>query len=169
MSMGKEKLKIEAILFSATEPLSAMQIAEMAGCNLEDAELLLKNLIEEYSERDTAIEILELGKGYIMRIKPHYYPYIKKFIEKDLDRGTLRTLAIIALKQPILLSRLAKIRGNKCYEHVKKLDGMGLIKSEKKGKTRILTTTKEFATYFGLKSGSQEEIKNFLQKAAKKI
>jgi segregation and condensation protein B len=160
---------VEAILFSATEPLSASRIARIAGENVKDVEASLKELMEDYSGRDTAIEIIELNKKYLMRVKPEYSDYVRRFVERDLDRGTLRTLAIIALKQPILLSKLAKIRGNKCYDHVKKLEEMGLIKAEKKGRTSVLTTTKEFAKYFGLKSSSPEDIKEFLKKYASSL
>ena len=45
---------------------------------------------------------------------------------------------------------------------------MGLIKAEKKGRTKLLRTTKKFALYFGLKSNNPEEIREFLRKAAKK-
>ncbi len=159
---------IEAILFSATEPLTISKIAKIAGKDAKDIELSLKELFEEYSKRDTSIEIIELNKKYIMRVKPEYSQYVERFVEKDLDRGSLRTLAVIALKQPIYLSKLAKIRGNKCYDHVKKLEEMGLIKAEKRGRTRILTTTKEFAKYFGLKSSNPEEIREFLRKYAAK-
>jgi segregation and condensation protein B len=157
---------VEAVLFSSTEPLSVAQIAKMVDRNIREIEFALKELIEEYSKRETAIEIIELRLKYIMRVKPQYYPYVEKFVEKELDRGSLRTLAVIALKQPILLSELAKIRGNRCYGHVKKLNEIGLIKSEKKGRTKILSTTKEFATYFGLKSENLDEIKEILKKYA---
>lgn len=159
---------IEAILFSAIEPLSVSRIAKIAGKDVKEVEQSLKELIEEYTRRDTSIEIIELNKKYLMRVKPEYSDYVKKFVEKDLDKGSLRTLAVIALKQPILLSKLAKIRGNKCYDHVKKLEEMGFIKAEKRGRTSVLTTTKEFAKYFGLKSSNPEEIREFLRKYAAK-
>jgi segregation and condensation protein B len=158
---------VEAILFSATKPFSINRIAKMTGMSVEEAEQALKELIEEYSNRETSIEIIELGGRFLMRVKPQYHQYIEKFVEKDLDRGSLRTLAVIALKQPIPLSRLAKIRGNKCYEHVRKLIDSGFVKAKKSGRTSILSTTREFAIYFGLESTNPEEIRNFLKKAAR--
>ncbi len=154
---------VEAILFSATEPLSSISIARIAKTSIKEVESALQKLIEEYSSRDSAIEIVKIKDKYLMRVKPAYQKFVGKFVESELDKGCLRTLAIIAIKQPIELSKLAKIRGNRCYEHVKKLEEMGLIKAEKKGRTKVLTTTKDFAVYFGLNTDDPEEIKRLLK------
>lgn len=164
----KTKKIVEAVLFSSTDALTPNKIAKISSINVEDVKLALKELVEEYNQRNSAIEIVNIGSRYLMRVKPEYYPYVERFVEKDLDKGSLRTLAVIAFKQPIMLSRLAKIRGNKCYEHVKKLKEMGLVKAERVGKSSILTTTKEFAIYFGLKSDKPEDIKEFLKNYAKR-
>jgi len=164
----KTKRIVEAVLFSSTDALTPNKIAKISSINVEDVKLALKELVEEYNQRNSAIEIVKIGSRYLMRVKPEYYPYVERFVEKDLDKGSLRTLAVIAFKQPIMLSRLAKIRGNKCYEHVKKLKEMGLIRAERKGRSSILTTTKEFAIYFGLKSDKPEDIKEFLKNYAKR-
>ena len=154
---------VEAILFSATEPLSPLSIARIAKKSVKDVCEALKVLIEEYSSKETAIEIVKIRDRYIMRVKPAYQKYVDRFVESDLDRGCLRTLAMIAINQPIELSKLAKIRGNRCYEHVKRLEELGLIRSEKKGRTKILMTTKDFAVYFGLNTDDPEEIKRILK------
>lgn len=159
---------VEAVLFSSTDALTIESIAKIALINVEDAAKALDELIKDYSSRDTAIEIVKIGTKYLMRVKVEYYPYVERFFEKDLDKGSLRTLAVIAYKQPIMLSKLAKIRGNKCYEHVKKLKERGLIKVEKKGRSSVLTTTKEFSIYFGLNSDNPNEIKEFLKRYAKR-
>jgi segregation and condensation protein B len=166
--MTEAKKIIEAILFSSSDPLPISKISRLTKMNPETVKNAIEELIEEYRGRDSSIEILELNKKYLMRVKPEYFNYVEKFTESDMDRGTKRTLIVIALYQPILLSKLAKIRGNKCYEHVRKLEDMGLIKSEKKGRTRVLRTTKYFADYYGLKSSNPEEIREMLLKMAKK-
>ncbi len=154
---------VEAILFSATEPLSPISIARIAKMSVKEVESALKKLIEEYSSRDSAIEIVRVGNKYLMRVKPTYQKFVGRFVESELDKGCLRTLAVIAVNQPIELSKLAKIRGNRCYEHVKRLEEMGFVKAEKKGRTKVLTTTKDFAVYFGLKVDSPEEVKRALK------
>lgn len=165
--MDNNKQVVEAILFSATKPLSQKKIAKMSGLNDEEVRKAIQQLIEDYRSDKTSIEIIELKQKYLMRVKPEYHSYVEKFVERDMDRGSLRTLAVIALKQPLPLSKLSKIRGNKCYGHVKKLEDLGFVKSKKSGKTRLLSTTKEFALYFGLNSNNPEDIRDFLKKAAK--
>jgi segregation and condensation protein B len=160
--MNKLKRVVEAILFSSSDPLPAGRISRIANTETSKVKIVIEDLIEEYRNRDSAIEIFELNKKYIMRVKPEYFSYVERFSESDMDRGTKRTLIVIALNQPILLSKLAKIRGNKCYEHVKKLEDLGLIKSEKKGKSRILKTTRYFSDYYGLKTTDPEKIKEIL-------
>lgn len=162
------KREIEAILFASSEPLSVSRIAKILEADSKEVEKSIEELVEEYGKRDSAIEIVKLGNKYLMRVKPEFAGVVRNLTEKHLEKGLLRTLAVIAIKQPVRLSEVAKIRGNRCYEHVKKLKEMGFIAEEKKGRATILTTTKEFAVYFGLKSSNPEEIKETLLKAIKK-
>ncbi len=162
------KEKVEAILFASSEPISASRIAKILGTGTKEVEDCIQELIEDYSARQTSIEIVRLGKKYLMRVKPEYGDVVRSFTEKDMERGVLRTLAIIAVRQPIKLSDLARIRGNRCYEHVKKLKEMRFISEEKKGRATILRTTRNFAVYFGLKSSDPEEIKETLLRIVKK-
>ncbi len=159
---------VEAILFASPEPITLTKIARIAGVKLKavrDAVFLLQ---EEYRTRATALEIMEMGGKYTMRVKPEYSVYVDRFRELDMERGALRTLAVIAFKQPVKLSELAKIRGNRCYEHVRKLEELGFIRLEPSGRTKVITTTRKFAEYFGLKSSNPESVKKFLANAAKR-
>lgn len=157
------KKAVEAILFSSSEPVKVGEIAKITGHSKDDVMYALNSLVKEYAERDTSIEIIKIGDGFLMRVKPQYAEYVEKFTVREFDRGTLRTLAVIAVRQPVTLAKLAKIRGNKCYDHVKKLVERGFVKAEKKGRSTILTTTEEFATYFGLESSEPEKIKEVLK------
>ncbi len=160
---------VEAILFTSPEPISVAKIARTAGAGIKEVREALKELQKEYVGRETSLEVIEIGEKYSMRVKPEYHEYVEKFRELDMERGVLRTLAVIAVKQPIRLSTLAKIRGNRCYEHVKKLESLGFIKTEKVGKTRVITTTKKFAEYFGLKAVSPESVKELLSRAGESL
>ncbi len=154
---------VEAILFSSSEALTPAKIAKLSGLRVEEVIQHLEELINEYENRDSALEIIKLGEKYLMRVKPRYAGYIRNLTERDLEKGVLRTLAIIALKQPIKLSDLARIRGNRCYQHVKKLKELEFINVKKEGRSTILTTTKNFAKYFGLKISNPNEIKRILK------
>jgi len=155
---------VEAILFSSSEPVKLTELSKITGRDEDEVLNAVNMLIEEYSSRDTSIEVIKVGDGYLMRIKPRYADYVEKFTVREFDRGTLRTLAVIAVKQPITLAKVAKFRGNKCYDHVRKLIDRKLVKAEKKGRSTILTTTEEFASYFGLESSEPEKIKEALKK-----
>lgn len=154
---------IEAILFSSSEPVDIKELRKVTGKDKVEILNAIGELISDYESRDASIEIIKVGEKYLMRVKPQYADYVEKYTVREFDRGTLRTLAVIASKQPITLAKLAKIRGNKCYDHVKKLQERGLVKAEKKGRSTILTTTEEFATYFGLQSSEPEKIKEALK------
>ena len=156
---------IEAILFSSPEPISIRKIARIIRKKVEEVEKAVDELAKDYASRNTSLEIVKLKDKVLMRVKPEYQRFVSDFFERDLDKSTLRTLALIAIKQPIELSKLVKIRGNRCYEHVKKLEELGLIKAEKSGRTKILTTTEDFAKYFGLKAKTPEEVKALLRES----
>lgn len=156
------KEEVEAILFSSPDPISVKTIAKKLRIRVEDVEKVIDELISDYEGRRTALEVVRLGDKVLMRIKPKYQHLVSG--ERDLDRPTLRTLAVIALNQPIELSKLVKIRGNRCYEHVKKLESFGLVKAEKKGRTKVLTTTDAFLSYFGLNASDAEDLKDVLRR-----
>ncbi len=69
--------------------------------------------------------------------------------EKDFSKAVLRTLALIAFKQPIKQSKVAKIRGNKSYKHISELVERSFVKKTKQKRTYVLETTRKFTRYFG--------------------
>lgn len=159
---------VEAILFSAPSAMKVSEIARILKEREEVIEKAIESIASKYRSMDSAIEIVKVGDRYLMRVKQEFSEIVEKFTERELDKGTTRTLAVIALKQPITLAKLAKIRGNRCYEHVKKLQELKLINAEKRGRSTILTTTPAFASYFGFEGKSVDEIKEELRKLLKK-
>ena len=89
---------------------------------------------------------------------------VLSFAPKEIEAPLIRTLAIIAYKQPIKQSVLVEIRGNKSYDHVKELEERGLINAEKFSRTKLLTTTRGFADYFGISSCNPQAIRRALLK-----
>jgi segregation and condensation protein B len=119
----------------------------------------------ETQKQERGIELVETQLGYELRIKPEYRDKIAPLAPlSDLSEGMLRTLAIVAAKQPIKQSTIVHYQGNKAYGYVKSLEEKGLIKTEKYGRTKLITTTPEFERYFGK---SSEEIKSKLEKLSK--
>ena len=75
----------------------------------------------------------------------------------DLSRGLLRVLSIIAYHEPIKQADIVKIVGNRVYDYVKELEEKGLVKTEKKSRTKVLSLTPQFEEYFGVKKKFMKE------------
>ena len=120
-------------------------------------EKLVNELAFNYLERSTALVIAQIGDRYQMQIKPEYTEKVSKFAEGGaIAERYLRTLTVIALKQPIMKSLVIKLRGSGAYEHVKYLMENALIDGVKKGRSQELTTTEKYAEMFGLPKDREE-------------
>ncbi len=135
----------------------------------DNAQVLVADLAKEYKERRSGIEIKNIGEGYSMQIRFSLSGCVLSFAPKEIEAPLIRTLAIIAYKQPIRQSSLVEIRGNKSYEHVRELEKRGLISATKEGRTKLLTTTRGFADYFGLISSNPESVRRALLKNKKLV
>jgi segregation and condensation protein B len=148
--LEKEKI-IEAALFMSSKPLTLEELKQVA---LIDSRIETKSLIEEliqfYNNRKSSLEIIELPMGYQMRVKEKYEDFVSHLATDSMfSKGVMKTLALIAYKQPIEQALVVKYRNNKAYVHLKILFDNGFIKKEPKGRTYILSTTTKFIEYFG--------------------
>ena len=158
------KAVIEAALFASGRTLTPRELADLSGLSEERARSLADDLAEEYKARDSGIEIKRIGEGYCMQVRFGLAGRVLSFAPKEIEAPLIRTLAIIAYKQPIKQSVLVDIRGNKSYDHVKELEKRGLINAEKFSRTKLLTTTRGFADYFGISSCDPQAIRRALLK-----
>jgi segregation and condensation protein B len=169
-----EKLKsevalIEAALYVAGRPLDLSALCSVLKTKSKNkAKKLVKMLAQEYASRNTALEILELkDERYVLQLKAEFTPHVRKLVKRPLlSTGPLKTLSYIALRQPISQKRVTEVRGHHAYGHIKLLKEMGLIASERKGRSSILRTTDYFADYFGLShdvSIMKKELKKILE------
>ena len=158
------KAAIEAALFASGRTLTSKELSDISGLAEERAAALADDLAADYAVRNSGIEIKKIGEGYSMQVRFGLAGKILSFAPKEIEAPLIRTLAIIAYKQPIKQSHLVEIRGNKSYDHVKELEKRGLINSEKQGHTKLLTTTPGFADYFGISSANPQAIRRALLK-----
>lgn len=158
------KAVIEAALFASGRTLSPRELADLSALSEERAAALADDLAAEYAARGSGIEIKSIGEGYSMQVRFGLAGRVLSFAPKEIEAPLIRTLAIIAYKQPIKQSVLVEIRGNKSYDHVKELEERGLINSEKFSRTKLLTTTRGFADYFGISSANPQAIRRALLK-----
>jgi segregation and condensation protein B len=157
-----QKALLEAALFVSDKPLSLEKLSRIAGIGSEqEVKLLLAELQQKLAKEDRGIELVETPEGYELRVKQEYREKVAKLAPfADLSDGMMRTLAIVAAKQPVKQSLIVKYQGNKAYGYVAGLEKKGLIRTEKYGRTKMITTTPDFEKYFGK---SSEEIKKTLE------
>lgn len=144
---------LEAALFVAGRPLDINEMCQAVGSRSKKRVTgYAETLIEQYKARSGPIEILALkGDRYVLQVKAEFTPLIKKLVNRPLlSSGPLKTLSYIAYRQPITQKRVIEVRGQHAYGHVKLLKDMGLIITERSGRSFALKTTDYFADYFGL-------------------
>ena len=152
-----QKNLIEGALYAGGRPLDIEEIATKLEISKKIVEELINEIAYDYLERDGALIIAQVGEKYQMQLKLEYTERVSKFAKGGaIAERYLRTLTIIALKQPILKSMVIKLRGSGAYEHVKYLLDNELISAVKKGRSHELTTTDKYSEMFGLPRDKQE-------------
>lgn len=144
--------KIEAILYLKGQPLSLAEIAEYAGCDRATVEEGLIELIDDYAHRDSALEVVETLVGYSLQLRSDFQDLVKTLIPVELGVGALRTLAAIALHNPIAQTDLIGLRGSGAYQHVQELVELGFVRKRRQADCRSfwLDVTDKFHQYFQL-------------------
>ena len=156
MEQQELKSKIEAVLFTTARALKVKDIAETLAAEPDDVEQALLELIMDYASRDGALEIDD-ENGYILQVKIEHMDIVEKLCPVELKPAALKTLTVIALKEPIRQSYLKDLRGSNAYEHVQELVEKGLISKhkDKNGRSFNLKTTQKFNEYFKLKGDAR--------------
>lgn len=161
MSMSGEirelSTKIEAILYLKGQPLSLGEIATCADCPPQDAKMALLELMEVYAHRLSALEVVETPAGYSLQLRQSYQHLVTNLVPAELKTGTLRTLAAIALHNPMIQSDLIDLRGSGAYQQVQELVELGLVrkKRQNQGRSYWLEVTEKFYQYFEVEQLSQ--------------
>ncbi len=155
---------IEGALFAAGRGLTIEELSTKLEIKKKEIEELLNELLELYNNRSSSLTILTIGETYQMQIRPEYSEKISQFAKGGaIAEKYLRTLTIIALKQPILKSTVIKMRGSGAYDHIKYLEENEFIISEKKGRSAELSTTDKYAELFGLPRDKEEMKKAMIE------
>ncbi|MEE3715134.1 SMC-Scp complex subunit ScpB [Tumidithrix elongata RA019] len=142
--------KIEAILYLKGQAITIAEIAEILACDQSTAEEGLIDLIAEYAHRNSALEIAETDTGFSLRLREEFADLVQKLVPSDLGRGALRTLAAIALKNPITQSELVELRGSGAYPQIQELVEQGFVRKRRQsdGRSYWLQVTEKFHQYF---------------------
>ncbi len=162
------KAKIEAILFLNSNPLSAPDIASQANADLDMVRIALSQLVQDYEEREESGLMIDTHEGYSLQVREDYETLSQGILEIALKTGCLRTLSVIALKEPIYQADLVDMRGGGAYEHIKELVEMGLARKIKEGHKHILRTTPMFHEYFRM-TDNGIELQTILKKHSDRV
>lgn len=154
------KSKVEAVLFITSKAMQPIEIAEILNVEEEHVEQALLDLMFDYSSRNGALEIDD-EDGYIIQVKAQHLDIVEKLCPVELKPAVIKTLTVIALKEPIRQTTLKELRPS-AYEHIPELIEQGLISrtKDKNGRSYNIKTTKKFREYFKLKG----DIKSLVQK-----
>ena len=175
------KPAVEAILFLASEPLSASRLEKMT----EDIDregksmtVILNELKKEYEESEKGFILARVANGYQFQTRDIYAPWVRRLFKTRrivrLSAPTLETLAIIAYKQPITRIEIELIRGVNVEGILRNLLDMELVKisgqKDVAGRPYLYKTSRRFLEHFGLNSLSDlPPLERKEQPTAKKI
>ena len=149
----QELALLEAGLYVAGRPLDLKTLGSVTGTrSKKKVRKLAKALVDNYKNRDTALEVLELeGERFVMQLKAEYTVKVRKLATRPLlSAGPLKTLSYIAFRQPIPQIQVIDVRGHHAYGHLRQLEEMELIVREGIGRKKMIRTKEFFADLFGL-------------------
>jgi chromosome segregation and condensation protein ScpB len=115
--------KVEAALFLSARFLNLNQLIMLTDINPLMLKESIEKLTEKYNSEESAIEIISKKNMWKMDVKQEYVSMINKLAtgNTEFTKAEQETLAVIAYKQPVKQSVIIKIRGNKAYDHIKKV------------------------------------------------
>ncbi len=145
--------RIEAALYSAGRPLDAEQLAKAARIGSErKAAALAREIAKSVNSSLQAIEVVEYpGPRFAMQLKTDYTQVARRFATRPLlSKAALRTMSFVAYFQPITAGELVLRRSSAVYQHLRELEAVGFVASERQGRSKAYRTTQRFAEYFGL-------------------
>src|SRR5210317_358208 len=153
---NKEKNLIEAILFSAKEPLDVNTIKSKVKTGTDVLKILYE-LQQDYLDR--GVKLVNLANKWSFRTSEDLSDKLKKeiIIQKKLSKAAIETLAINAYHQPVTRSEIEEIRGVSFSSGTLEiLFELGWVKpngrKEIPGKPLLYVTTEKFLNHFNINS-----------------
>ncbi len=171
--MDKLEKIIEGALFISGRWMSLEDLSRVCGtASVGEIKGAVERLKKEYEERGGGVILVEVGEKYRLEVSPDIRDTVYYLApEPELSPALIKTLALIAYKQPIKQSKVVEIIGNRAYDYIKELRRKEFISIRKKGRTKVLSTTGRFRKYFALE-GERLEAKldsPILQDAQKRL
>ena len=159
MDENQAKNLVEALIFSAEEPLSIESIKKiLSNYGSFDLEKLIDGLEDDYKSRGINLHSIE-KKNYYFRTSEDLRVFLNIQTKKtrNLSQAAMETLAIISYHQPVTRAEIEKIRGKPVFRGT--LDNLLELKwikpagrRETPGRPVTWVTDIEFLKHFGLSS-----------------
>lgn len=168
MGIEEDVSTLQAALYASDRPLSLKELKDIVETSSESYIQKLLDHLDEECRKNSPFGLEETSENmYTLQLREEFMPKVENIIPKTkINEAALKTLAVIAYKQPIKQSELAEIRGGRVYQYVKKLKELDFVESKPLGRTKVLRTTKKFAGYFGFED-QMDKIREKLQQMAK--
>jgi segregation and condensation protein B len=156
------KIRLEALLFVASGPVTTSQLAEALNVEVKEVESTLTELQSDYKQ-NRGIALQWHGGRVQLTTSAISAADVERFLGLEalsrLSRAAVETMAIIAYRQPISRPGIDAIRGVSSDGVIKNLLSKGLIqevgRAEGPGRPILFATTTEFLQHFGLASLDQ--------------
>ncbi|HDQ99794.1 MAG TPA: SMC-Scp complex subunit ScpB [candidate division WOR-3 bacterium] len=153
-------LVVEALLFSAEEPVPASKLAEIGGMEIGRVRDAVTALNRVYEDSGRTFRIHRVAQGFQLYTLPDFAQPVRQLYRRQLiqrlSRAALEVLAIIAYRQPVTRPQVEEFRGVDCSGPIVTLLERRLIatagKARRPGSPYLYRTTREFLRYFGLES-----------------
>ena len=171
------KLILEAVLFSAQQPLSPKELRDNLSAAVDFAEddtvkafkktsletivAALEELAGEHEAAHRSYRLISVAGAWQFASQPEYAPWLKALVGHKsrpprLSQPALETVAIIAYRQPITRTEIEQVRGVAVDGVMQTLLDRGLVepvgRAEVVGRPITYGTTNVFLEYFGLKN-----------------
>lgn len=150
---------LEALLFSAEDPLSEAQLRNVL-CQppLQDLREALYRTQDKFKRFNSGIRLVEVGKGWQFRTEVRCARWVAKLRgEKPLrlSKAALETLSIVAFRQPVSRAEIEDLRGVDPGGVLRMLCERGLTaitgRKDIPGRPLLYGTTNDFLGMFGLR------------------
>ncbi|MCL1792846.1 MAG: SMC-Scp complex subunit ScpB [Oscillospiraceae bacterium] len=166
---------IEAVLFSAGEPINFKDILDMAE-DLDFAKPDFKNIVlqfaETYNAKNSGLEVVVAGEYVQLVARAEHIEHIRKVLKsnarqiRSLSKSAFEILAVVAYNQPVTKNYIEQQRGVDCAYMIGSLMEKGYMEEKGRldlpGKPYVYGTTAKFLSLFGLSDISElPQIENF--------
>ncbi|OBF19486.1 SMC-Scp complex subunit ScpB [Mycobacterium kubicae] len=150
---------LEALLLVVDTPVTAEALATATEQPVYRVDAKLRVMAEEFTERDSGIDLRQTGEGWRLYTRARFAPYVEKLLldgaRSKLTRAALETLAVVAYRQPVTRARVSAVRGVNVDAVMRTLLARGLITEvglDEDSGAMTFATTELFLERLGLTS-----------------